>query len=457
MLSIRSAISGEPLELRAAPEVVTDVRELRVSVAATLGVGVKGVALLWDGKGLNDDDEISPEASLDQLTYGVAWGTAEKLRPHILSGRGESHVRLVKSWLTFPEPQGIQINMMPFVIGDKQSIPPEYHQYWGLITSCPCHSERGKVGFLTIHEGIVPKGESQRRGGLHVDMSGMMAMPGRYQRPVVLHWGRGQAEKHVGGIYMASSVTDSCEVWDAKIDQPEEVVGRMGDLEHMRELLGEGIRMKAGELYWLSDETPHESLPLPEETYRQYFRLVTSAVSVWYEQHSTANRLGVECDPKVTRICTHNKFESVAPRVSPQSLVDTQCGKEFVVDLSAVEDASQDLGLGFTVESDVDPSAKPGQVAPPRLLVTYVADGGAAWHWNQLHPEQRILPRYQILEVNDVLGEDGKCLLREIRKSGANSGSAQPKLRKLLVRPMRRGTGGGPPDERAATASPSEP
>ena len=47
-----------------------------------------------------------------------------------------------------------------------------------------------------------------------------------------------------------------------------------------------------------TDTTAHESLPVDEDTYRQYFRFVTSAVSVWYENHSTKNPLGIVPDPR---------------------------------------------------------------------------------------------------------------------------------------------------------------
>jgi len=45
----------------------------------------------------------------------------------------------------------------------------------------------------------------------------------------------------------------------------------------------------AGELVWMTDRTPHESLPLRAGTRRQYFRLVTGPVSGWFERHSTRN------------------------------------------------------------------------------------------------------------------------------------------------------------------------
>ena len=54
--------------------------------------------------------------------------------------------------------------------------------------------------------------------------------------------------------------------------------------------------------------TPHESLPLREATFRQFFRIVTSNVSLWYRDHSTPNPLGVEPDPEITRTVVGDKF-----------------------------------------------------------------------------------------------------------------------------------------------------
>ena len=53
----------------------------------------------------------------------------------------------------------------------------------------------------------------------------------------------------------------------------------------------------------MSDVTPHESVPFAEAAHRQYFRVVTSSVSVWYSKHSTANPLGITPDLSITRRC----------------------------------------------------------------------------------------------------------------------------------------------------------
>ena len=54
--------------------------------------------------------------------------------------------------------------------------------------------------------------------------------------------------------------------------------------------------------------TPYESLPLTQRAYRQFFRVVTSQVSLSYKDHSTPNPLGVEPDPTITRTVVGDKF-----------------------------------------------------------------------------------------------------------------------------------------------------
>merc|ERR1712025_436948 len=110
---------------------------------------------------------------------------------------------------------------------------------------------------------------------------------------------------------MASTVDDTCEVFNAKVADP----GALGDVEHLRPWLerGSGHLMAAGELMWITDQTPHEAYPVHETVYRQYFRLVTSEVSEWYSQHNTANPLGVKPDGRVTSVLTNSKFDGSEP------------------------------------------------------------------------------------------------------------------------------------------------
>ena len=103
------------------------------------------------------------------------------------------------------------------------------------------------------------------------------------------------------------------EVWDCQIEADQngdEIIGKLGDVEHLRKFLpNKRTKLKANRLYWMTDRTPHESLPLEKKTHRQFFRLVTHRVSVWYEDHSTKNPNGVVPDPKMTRIVRGSKFD----------------------------------------------------------------------------------------------------------------------------------------------------
>ena len=274
---------------------------------------------------------------------------------------------------SFPAPTDININMMPFIVGEDFEdckLPDYLENYWDLIYSClrPQHirhhwhlwpsskipSDIGKIYYLTIQESWVEPGNSQRRPGLHVDSPGSVKINGEDTKASGLDlkgdgkskryrghgWGFGCAHsvggqneefedwrlnKYVmqGGIYVASSISGSSRAWNCGIDPS--AVGPLGDIEHLRFLLpGTGEVLDPGQLYWITDRTPHESLPLKVKTYRQFFRLVTADVSLWYKDHSTANPLGVEPDPGITKIVVGNKFSEEGVDIiepSPEAIV----------------------------------------------------------------------------------------------------------------------------------------
>jgi len=196
----------------------------------------------------------------------------------------------------FPESSGLRINMMPFIIGDNNSIPQEYRQYCSMIQDCGVETgELGKTGYLSIQESVVEANKYQRRPGIHTDGHGVIGWG----------WGRGEIPngKRIRGLYIASSVENSCRAWDIEINTP----GPMGDCERYRTELEEeeDIVMRSHYIYWLTDRCPHESLPMKKRENRQWFRLVTSAVDIWYQDHSTKNRLGIKPDCEVI---SGNKF-----------------------------------------------------------------------------------------------------------------------------------------------------
>lgn len=232
--------------------------------------------------------------------------------------------------IVWPEPRGLNINMMPFYRAGRfeldASLPEECKPYRRIIEQiCSLRNAPTiarvrlrnalpEIAYLTIHEGPVRAGESQRRPGLHTETPGYI----KYQHQpldedsgevMFASWGRGawfEGQLPIDGIYMASNVANSCRAWDVQIDKPEEVVGPGGDIEDLREHLGEGRVMEPNRLYWMTDTTPHESLPLEKDAHRQYIRVVMGKVSAWYADHSTRNPMGVEPDAIILK---GNKFE----------------------------------------------------------------------------------------------------------------------------------------------------
>merc|ERR1712137_742416 len=166
---------------------------------------------------------------------------------------------------------------------------------------------------MGVQESVVPAGTSQRRPGLHTE-----------------------------GFTRLTCESGTC----LNTLAPPELVGCGGDIEHLRACIQEhlpepprprvrkppdssartldqkgapvgnahmapshgGARVKgpislqANELFWMTDRTPHESMPVAEGTRRQYFRLVAGKVDAWFAAHSTPNPLGTQPDAKILNI-----------------------------------------------------------------------------------------------------------------------------------------------------------
>jgi hypothetical protein len=225
------------------------------------------------------------------------------------------------SKVTFPEYQGnIHINMMPFIMGDKNTLPDYLHGYLSIIEKCS-KIESGKVAYLTITESAVKAGNSQRRPGIHTEGTkssgwgdgswgnrrnngnwGGGEWGGGVSNPNWNNWGNawGQGSMSKDGIYMAST-DGSCKIWNCLVSS--EQVNEHGGL--LVAPVGLSEIMQPSSLYWLTDRTPHEALPVAQDTNRQYFRLVSEKVSVWWKQHSTPNPFGIQ---PTCKILYHSKF-----------------------------------------------------------------------------------------------------------------------------------------------------
>ena len=116
-----------------------------------------------------------------------------------------------------------------------------------------------------------------------------------------------------GGIYVATSVSNSCAAWNSKIlvdsaNDSTNIIGTDGDIEHLRNHIGKRKILKPDSVYWITDRTPFEFLPLPDRTYIQYFSVVTSQIYSWLEDSSTPNPLGIVPNSNDIKIIKRNKL-----------------------------------------------------------------------------------------------------------------------------------------------------
>ena len=257
-------------------------------------------------------DDENPLALLraNPLVWTKVFGEVERLySSHILNTKAYHimspyHFRFSKS--VFPESTGININMMPIV---WRHIPDFLRGYEFLIRKCMQMAipNWDKVMYLTIQESLVEPGQTQRRSGLHIERPGSISRGGHLITESDekyndlrrgLCWGLGywRDEIPVDGIFMMSNVDDSCQIWPNQIKDPHEISDAHAGIECLRKQLGEPRKLKANELVWFTDTTPHEALPstAKEPVMRQFFRLVVGDISVCYSKHNTPNPLGVQ-------------------------------------------------------------------------------------------------------------------------------------------------------------------
>eukprot|EP01084_Bolivina_argentea_P252509 423852_1 len=218
--------------------------------------------------------------------------------------------------LKLPKPlkKEININMMPVEMNYETlhlQLPKQLNGYTQLLRAClqADPSQRNTICFVTIHESFVEKGKTQRRPGLHIEYPGNINTVGG-ESSYFHGWGGGYYQRD--GIFMASNISDSCVAWNCKIvsHDENEVIDDLGNIEHLKSMLPKDQKytLERNKLYWITDRTPHEALAMNQSGWRQFFRLVSSKLGVWYENHSTKNPNGIVPNPKFTKIIKGNKF-----------------------------------------------------------------------------------------------------------------------------------------------------
>jgi hypothetical protein len=198
---------------------------------------------------------------------------------------------MITNVIQFPEPIGLNCKMMPFIQGDINSVPKEYHSYEKIINEN--FLEKGEIGFLTIQESFVELGKSQRgfndigiSRNVHIEV-------GRnkdFNQWGGSHWGSGTKTLLDDSTMalIANSISDTCRVWNT-IDKS---YTKNGDLSAYIDKYPEetGILMKSGEVAKISIFTPHECINQKESAYRQFFRIIGKGVT-GREDYFTINPL----------------------------------------------------------------------------------------------------------------------------------------------------------------------
>lgn len=191
--------------------------------------------------------------------------------------------------INFPEFIGMNCKMMPFIQGDPESLPKEYRSYSDIVENN--YLDKGRLGYLTLHESIVSPGTSQRgynSGGLsrsvHVEV-------GQYNSKY--RWGGGSwgGKNNVWvdedtEVLIANNLDNTCRYWNT-VDKRFTVDGDLS--EYINDYPEEsGILMKSGEIVKIGVFTPHESMVINEEVKRQFIRIVGDGV-IGKESYFTFN------------------------------------------------------------------------------------------------------------------------------------------------------------------------
>ena len=162
--------------------------------------------------------------------------------------------------VTFPDFRKERAYMIPFKKGEKLQEP--YSRWQDTVDSMLEGVEVYGVIYMTIDQGEVRQGESQRRGGAHID--------GIYTD---IGWDTGPSwvtkDCAGGGIILASSHIGS----KAYVGELADDIGEGGDCSHMDLTSAEVHTLKPNLAYAGNISMVHETVPAAETHDRTFVRL----------------------------------------------------------------------------------------------------------------------------------------------------------------------------------------
>jgi hypothetical protein len=229
-----------------------------------------------------------------------------------LAGTTEHHSRFRKlKEIYLPPFSGTRVLMMPLRFEDLETLPDDLAHYKRTIQELIDISPvKEGVGYLTIDEKVVKKGDTLRLKGLHVDgigedgrtdlgiwaITGLRNYIASMWNDVNKKWWEGAAG--IGGMLTVSSPA-GCRAWHKDFKGK---IGYNGDCEPLRKLFpnNEATVFESGVAYWCNASCVHESMLVEEDTERQFVRLSMPNDAPWYGSY-TRNPKGVEPTGPVIR------------------------------------------------------------------------------------------------------------------------------------------------------------
>jgi len=192
----------------------------------------------------------------------------------------------------FPQFTGIRCLMMPYIQGRPETVPEQFRAgYEEIIEGITI--EAGELGFLTIDESVAMAGKPHRGSRAKSDRA-IHTEAGRHPDGIYAWGGGGWGSSHRvtldgrTGVLLANSLDDSCAIWNATHEDTS-IDGDIGH-ESNRYPYTDATMMRAGEVHRIGILTPHESLPVRNDTQRQFLRIVGRGVH-GRESHFTENPL----------------------------------------------------------------------------------------------------------------------------------------------------------------------